>query len=77
MDFECLQTWFKIPGFIIVSLVGVFTFLLIGVYTVSEDEYHAATKQFLDFQLRSFVDPKPVELRESVVSLKLAPSLLV
>ena len=25
--------------------------------------------QFLDFQLRSFVDPKPVELGESYISL--------
>ena len=33
--------------------------------------------QFLDFQIRSFVDPKPVELRESVIPLKLSPSLLV
>ena len=33
--------------------------------------------QFLDFQLRSFVDPKPVELEESYIPLKFSPSLLV
>ena len=31
---------------------------------------------FSDFQLRSFVDPKPVELGESYIPLKFAPSLL-
>ena len=33
--------------------------------------------QFLDFQIKSFVDPKPVELGESYIPLKFAPSLLV
>ena len=33
--------------------------------------------QFLDFHLRSFIDPKPVELGESYITLKFAPSLLV
>ena len=33
--------------------------------------------QFSDFQFRSFVDPKPVKLRESYIPLKLAPSLLI
>ena len=30
-----------------------------------------------DFQLKSFVDPKPVELGESYISLKFGPNLLV
>ena len=30
-----------------------------------------------NFQLRSFVDPKPVELGESYIAQKLSPSLLV
>ena len=33
--------------------------------------------QFSDFQLRSFIDPKPVELGESYIPLKKAPSVLV
>ena len=32
---------------------------------------------FSDFQLKSFVDPKPVELGESYTSLKYCPSLFV
>ena len=33
--------------------------------------------QFSDFQLRSFVDPKPVELLESAIPVKFSLSLLV
>ena len=47
---------------------------IISQNTVYKDEYHAANKQFLDFQLRSLVDTKPVELRESVIPLNLASS---
>ena len=39
--------------------------------------YNHLALQFLDFQLKSFVDPKPVELGESYIPLKLAPSFLV
>ena len=33
-------------------------------------------KDHLDFQLRSFVDPKPVQLGENYMPLKFSPSLL-
>ena len=38
---------------------------------------HPLGFQFLDFQLRSFVDPKPVELGENAIPLKISLNLLV
>ena len=45
--------------------------------TVVCKSLHTASFQFSDFQLRSFVDPKPVELWESSIPLKFSLSLLV
>ena len=45
--------------------------------TVICKSLYTASFQFSDFQLKSFVDPKPVELWESAIRLKFSPILHV